>query len=147
MRYNPFSASISDTGSLVIMSFIIVTIIIDTSLPTISLFSGGISSSSINIVMFIITALIFSFGQYVILGFIRRRSQAIKSPILNIIQKFVFVIQFLLIAIFFIIILQMILTTSYDILLLKALVWITSISSFILLGLLAQKFVSWFKVN
>jgi hypothetical protein len=89
--------------------------------------------------------LIYAFSQYIILRFVKQKSESIKSPVLNTARKFVSAAQFSLIALFLILILQMTFIMSYDILLLKAIVWISCITSVILLGLLAQKFFSWFK--
>src|SRR6266516_2266110 len=143
IRYNRFIRSPSSKSTFVIICLMIIAIIIDTSIPSIALFTGGVGSSNMDVGIFTILVLVYTFGQITILGFIKRKSESVKSSVLKITQKFVSIIQLCLIVLLFIIILQMVLTTSYDILFLKAVVWVNCATSIILLGLLIRKLLSW----
>ena len=90
---------------------------------------------------------IFAIGQYIILEYVRRKSKSIGASYINSINKFILVIQYALGLFLVLIALQMVLGSSYNISFLKAVVWISSGASVILLSLLAQKLVWWFKHN
>ncbi len=101
----------------VVLSILIVASIIDTSITRISVFTGGLTST-LNIVVFSVLVVIYAIGQFLILHFIKRKLVTSKIASLHAIHKIVSFIQYLLICLFGIIILQMILTSSYNILLL-----------------------------
>ncbi len=91
---------------------------------------------------------VYTVGQYLILGFVKSKINEIisnKQLHLNVIHKVVSITQYAVIAILVSIILQMIITSGYNIFLLNAVLLINYILSIILLGLLAQRFFSWFK--
>ena len=142
---------ISKIGSrsiFLIVSFIIVALIIDTSIIKISGFTAGWISLVLKIVIFTILVVIYAIGQYLILEFVKHKINEIivnKQLRLNVIHKVVSITQYAVIAILISIILQMILTSGYSIFLVNAVLWINYTVSIILLGLLAKRFFSWFK--
>ena len=92
--------------------------------------------------------MIYAIGQYLILEFVKRKINEIvasKHLHLDIIHKVVSIIQYAVIAILVSIILQMTVTSSYNIFLIEAVFWINYILSILLLGLLLHRFFSWFK--
>ena len=114
-------------GIFIIISFIVVALIVDTSIVRISAFTGGLISAESSIAIFTGIALIFVVGQYLILGFVKRKiNESIKGEqrYLNVIYKVVFIIQYVLIAIFGALILQMVFTSSYNVLFLEVVIWI-----------------------
>jgi hypothetical protein len=93
---------------------------------------------------------IFAVGQYLILGFVRRVNENNGSNErlrLSAIGKVVSIIQYALIAIFASLILQMLFTSSYNVLFLEVVIWINYILAIALLGFLSQRFLSWFRSN
>jgi hypothetical protein len=137
-------------GIFIIICFIVVALIVDTSIVKISAFTGGLRSAESSIAIFTGMALIFAIGQYVILGFIRRRNHesiAYYKLWLSVIHKAVSIILYALIVIFGALILQMVFTLSYNVLFLEVVIWINYILGIALLGFLSQRFLSWFKSN
>lgn len=133
----------------VIISFIIIALIIDTSIVKIAAFTGGLSNTQSSIAIFTCMALVFGVGQYVIMGFIRRNHEGTPYVRLGLsrIHRFVSIILYALIAIFGALILQMVFTASYHVLFIEVVVWINYVLAIALLGFLSQRFLSWFKSN
>lgn len=129
-----------------ILLILVASSVIDTSIVKLKVFTGGLDSTW-NIIIFSILVAIYAIGQYLILEFMKRRMQISRIPPINTIHHIVSIIQYILILFFGIIILQMILTSSYNILLLKITLCITGGLSITLLGFLAKKFFSWFSSN
>jgi hypothetical protein len=95
-------------------------------------------------------SVIFAVGQYFILGFVKRgtgKNSSNEKLRLRVIGKVVSVVQYALIAIFASIILEMLFTSSYNVLFLEIVIWMNYILAIALLGLLAQRFLSWFRSN
>jgi hypothetical protein len=150
IRYNITHGVPSSIGIFILVSFIIIALIVDTSIVKISAFTGGLSSSSSSIVIFSAMALIFSVGQYIILAYVKRRNQAggpYDSVWLGRLHRIVSLVQYVLIIIFCTLIVQMVLTASYNALFLEAVTWINYALAIILLGFLSQRFISWFRSN
>lgn len=124
----------------------VIACIIDTSIVKLSAFAGGLTTNW-RIVTFSVLVLIYIIGQYFILRFIKRKTQIGKITQINIVHQIVSAIQYLLIGVLVLIILQMIFTSSYTLLLLKIVVLTSCGLSIALLGFLAQKFFSWFRLK
>jgi hypothetical protein len=95
-------------------------------------------------------SIIFAVGQYFIFGFVTRgtgKNSSNEKLRLSVIGKVVSVIQYALIAIFASLILQMLFTSSYNVVFLEIVIWINYILAIALLGFLAQRFLSWFRSN
>ncbi len=128
----------------IIILGIIITVIMDTSIPSVSVYTGGLSSSLSSIISFGIIALIYAVGQYLILQYVKSKIKSNKkNGVVSKIHTFVYVAQFVLIGIIIIIICQMILYGSYHSLLLKGVVWINYIIASILFGFLGARLFLW----
>jgi hypothetical protein len=144
----------STTGIFLIIIFIIIALIVDTSIVSIATSAGGLRSSVSDIALFIFMVLVFAVGQYIVLAFVKREYKdkerkigGLKDHGLDWIDKTVTITQYALIAILVFTILQMLFMSSYHILVLNATIFISYGLSFILLALLAKRFFSWFKLN
>src|SRR6266516_2755065 len=136
-------------GTFILISFIIVALVVDTSIVRISAFTGGLADIGLNTAIFIILALIFGVGQYFVLRFVRwhEDNNPHKMPRFYPIFKSISIIQYVLISILNSLILQMILTSGYNLIFLEMIIWINYVLVIILLGLLSQRFFWWFKSN
>jgi hypothetical protein len=115
-----------------------------------------ISSISVNelisnsgIIFFVGIGIVYVVGQYLLLGFAKEFSdkRVAKELHLNLTTKAMMAGQYVLIAIFVLVVFQMVLTSHYSVL---SLIAVTSLSyglSIVMLGLLAQKFISWFRAK
>jgi hypothetical protein len=141
-------------GIFILIIFIIIAIIVDTSIVIIATSAGGLRSSVSDIALFIFMVVVFAVGQYVILTFVKQgykdkegKMGGLKQYDLDWRDKVVTITHYVLIAILVFTILQMLFMSSYHILILKACIFISYGISFILLALLAKRFFSWFRVN
>ncbi len=141
---------IGSKGIFVLLCFIIIVLIVDTSIVKISAITGGLSSTGSSIAIFAVLSVIFAVGQYFILGFVKSdngKNGSNERLRLSTIGKVVSIIQYALIAIFASLILQMLFTSSYNVLFLEFVIWISYILAIALLGFLSQRFLSWFRSN
>lgn len=138
-------------GIFILVSFIIIVLIVDTSVVKISAFIGGLTSPASSVTIFTAMALIFSVGQYLILSFVRTRIHGAgtqhDSKLLSRLYKLVVIIQYALIVILGALILQMVFTSSYNTIFLEVVIWINYVLAIGLLGFLSQRFLLWFKSN
>jgi hypothetical protein len=133
------------TGASVIMALIITAVLIDTLAFRISIFHR---EQYLLTIIFIIVSVVISLGQLVILLFIRDKSKAqVIGHHLGLIQRLVPIVQYALVAIVVAVVLQLVLNTYYSTVLLISAVAISYTASLVMIGLLAQKFISWFKSN
>jgi hypothetical protein len=128
-----------------IVALIITVVLIDTLAFRISIFYR---EQYLPTILFVIVSIVLCLGQLLILFFIRDKSrvQTVGHP-LGLIQRLVPMLQYALVAIVVAVILQLILITYYSTVLLISAVAISYTASLVMIGLLAQKFVSWFKSN
>lgn len=129
-----------------ILSIVIIVSIIDTSITRLAVFTGGFTPT-LNIIVFLLIVVTYAIGQYLILNFIKRKLEISKIPPFPIIHKIVAIFQYVQILCFGTIIVQIILTSSYNVFLLGLILCTTCILSIALLGYLAKKFLSWFRTN
>jgi len=125
---------------------IIASILIDTSIVKTSVYTGGLYGSTADILLFTIIALIYAMGQYVILK-VTIVKEHFRTRNMIIVHKSAVILQYVLIAILLITILQMILTSSYSAIILKIVTWINYSMSIVFLGILAKKFISWYSTR
>jgi hypothetical protein len=133
-----------------LVSVVIVALIIDTSFIKIYPFIFSQSISSWRIVIFLAIGTIYAVGQYLILNFVKKKSKKIISKEqyrLNAIHKIVTIVQYALTAVFVFVILQMVITSRYNIVMLIAAIWTSYTLAILMTGLLAQRFFSWFMSN
>jgi hypothetical protein len=150
IRYNVIHGVLGSRSILILVSFIIIVQIVDTSIVEISAFTGGLASSGSSIAIFTAMALIFSVGQYLILSYIKRGNHvgsAYDSIWLSRLHKSVSIVQYALIVTFGALITQMVLTSSYNVLFIEIVIWINYVLAIGLLGFLSQRFLSWFRSN
>lgn len=126
-----------------------VVLIIDTSLIRISDFITGQTNASWRVVTFFIIGSICAVGQGVVLGFVKQKvkSENTRRLDLRVIHKIVTAVQYILIAIFVSIFLQITLTSHYDTVIVDLSVIFSYTLSIIMMGLLTKWFISWFKLN
>ncbi len=120
--------------------------IVDTSIIKLKVFIGDMNTTW-NIIAFLILVIIYAIGQYLILEFMKSRMQTSAIPPLKTIHNIVSIVQYIMILVFGIIILQMIMTSSYNISFLNVTLCITGGLSITLLAYLAKKFFLWFRSN
>ncbi len=129
---------------VIIILGIIITVILDTSIPSVSVYTGGLSPSLYSIMLFSIMAIIYAVGQYFILVYVKSKTNGNeKNRTISKIHTFVFVTQFALIGIIIIIICQMLLFGSYQSIFLKGAVWINYLMASILFGFLGARLFLW----
>jgi hypothetical protein len=87
--------------------------------------------------------ILYSVSQHIILEY-TNSSMDFRKGILKFSERLVRLSQFILIAILFCIILQMLINSEYSTILLKAVVWINYLIFAIMMGLLSYMFFSWF---
>lgn len=129
------------------MLIIIVTVIVDTSIPRVAIYTGALRSTLQNTIYFAITVLVFAVGQYVVLRYVASRGSKSWKESLASVHKIITISQYVLIAILASIIIEIIFVSSYSLLLLKAVIWINYSISAVLLGFLAMRFFVWYKSN
>lgn len=131
---------------VVVLSIIIAAVLVDTSIVKISVFTGGLVAYTSNIVIFTFIVAIYAISQFIILRFtaLRGKKQP-KQRHLTLIYKLVSISQYVVLALLIVIILQMTLTLSYSVTIFKIIIWTNYAISIALLGLLAEKFFSWFR--
>ena len=137
----------------IIVLVICASAVIDTSIIRISTSTGGLSASTLNFTFFTYMVVLFGYGQYVLLHYVSRINSEFRDRVifykikLGLLEKFVTIIQYILITILAIFILQMVLYQSYLLILLKSVIFITYISSGIVLAMMAFRLTTWLKVN
>jgi hypothetical protein len=131
---------------VVVLSIIIAAVVVDTSIVKISVFTGGLVAYTSNIGIFTFIVAIYAISQFIILRFtaLRGKKQP-KQRHLTLIYKLVSISQYVVLALLIAISLQMTLTLSYSVTIFKIIIWINYAISIALLGLLAEKFFSWFR--
>jgi hypothetical protein len=122
---------------------VIASILIDTSITKISVFTGGIHGSNRDIMIYSIITIIYGIGQYILLKFTIIKER-FKNRRMILIHKSVVILQYVLLGLLAISVIQMIFTSSYSSILLKIVTWINYSMSIVFLGLLSKRFFSWF---
>ena len=107
-------------------------------------------STKQNIATFTIIAVIYGVGQYFVLRYLSYKNKEIKITQrlhVNLIHKAVVILQFTLVALLGLIISQMVITSSYSVAILFAAVGISYTLAIVMMGILADRFFSWFRAN
>jgi hypothetical protein len=140
----------SNKPILIVISFVIAALIVDTSLIKIYDLISKDSSFVFRIVTFTTISITCVTGQYLILEFVKQKSRGIGTSQgfrLNAVHKTVRIAQYSLMAILVIIILQVVLTSHYNVIVLFAATTISYGLAIGLMALLAYRFFSWFRSN
>jgi hypothetical protein len=94
--------------------------------------------------------LVYAIGQYFILAFIKKKNilnPAARKKGFNVLEFMVIIAQCGMMAVILIIILQMTFTRAYNIFLFDSVIYISYTLSIVLLGVLVQRLVSWYRFN
>ena len=151
---------LSGISVFILVLLVIVAIIVDTSIINLATSAGGLRSSVLDIALFAFMVLVFGAGQYIVMRFVRQEyKDRDKSNInskytvvgfrlgMGLLDRIVTISQYVLLVILVFAIFQMILMTSYHILILKSTIIISYGLTSIILALLAIRFFSWFRSN
>jgi hypothetical protein len=134
----------------VIMLILIAALIIDTTLSNVSDMIAQQAASAWGIALFVaIIAAAFAAGQYFLSGYVKHVSAELRSKKtgLNTMFWIVTITQFVLMAILFAIILQLIFDSEYYTVLLVAATMIGYVLGGVIMGLLCYRLFSWYKEN
>ncbi len=140
----------NNTIIFTVVIIVVFALIVDTSLIKTSILTTSQTGSSQRVEYFIVIISITLAGQYLILGFVKNKSKEIrrkKELRFSAIFKIVTIVQHSLTAILVSIILQLVLTSQYNVSLLIAAIAISYTLAVIIMALLTQRFFSWFKSN
>jgi len=133
----------------IIISFLLIVLTIDTSIVKMSAFTGGFYYfQDFYSILFICTAATFGVIQFVILRVVKdryRESIVHKKLKLHVLGKTMEYANYGIIAILVAIILEMHLTSSYNIDFIIAIIWISYGLALVMLGFLSFMFLRWFK--
>jgi hypothetical protein len=134
----------------IVVSIVMIALLLDTSIIRISDLTLK-STSSWPLSLFAIIAGISLIGQNLILRFIKQKIDesiaAQKSLRLNSIYKVAVTVHYLLAAILVFVILQMFMTSRYNVVLLTTAVTISYVFAIAMMVILCHRFFSWFKLN
>src|SRR5215212_189485 len=132
---------------LVVISIVVSFLMIDISLSNISDIISV--STSWGFAAFIVIAIVYAVGQYLILEFVKQKSRRIrmKSPHFNKLSTIMTIIQYVLTAIIVIIILQIFVNSYYYTSMLSLNSSISYVTASIIMMILALKFFSWYRSN
>lgn len=103
-----------------------------------------------NIATFTVIAVIYGVGQYFVLRYLSYKNKEIKITQrlhVNLIHKAVIILQLTLVALLGLMISQMVITSSYSVAILFAAVGISYTLAIVMMGILADRFFSWFRAN
>ncbi|HKG31840.1 MAG TPA: hypothetical protein VKA91_11265 [Nitrososphaeraceae archaeon] len=141
----------SNKKILIAMFIIIAVLITDTSFSKTQDLIGKKESLGWRTIAFAFIVSIYMVGQYFVLGFVKqKRIDKIITPKevrLNTIHKIVTLVQYVLVTLLVFVLLQILATLHYSTVMLIAITSISYILAIAMLGLLAQKFFSWYKSN
>lgn len=139
----------SNKKIFVIFCVVVALLIPDIMINYVSDFIVPILISSWSILFFVIITAVYTVGQYYILKYVNQNSREVraKDRYLNIIHWIVTVAQYLLVAIMIYIVLEILIFSQYQTIMLSAVVNITGFLTVGILCLCAQRFFSWFRSN
>jgi hypothetical protein len=134
----------------IVVSIIFITLLLDTSVIRSSDLTLK-STSSWTLILFSIMAAISLIGQNLTLRFIKQKvnesTSVHKSLRLNSIYKVAVTVHYVLAAILVFLILQMLMSSRYDVVLLTAAITISYVFAVAMMGILCHRFFSWFRLN
>jgi DNA-binding protein Fis len=135
----------------IVFIVLVAALVLDTSFIRIYSYSSNnqlLSNSRFG--LFLVIFIVYAIGQVLLLEFVKRKSREIRNKQqlhLKMIHRIVTIAQYILTALLVVAILEMILTSEFSTLLVALIVGISYTLAIILLGLLAQRFFSWFRAN
>jgi hypothetical protein len=140
----------SRTSLIVTLIVVIGAVIYEITLARISRFSFEFTSSAdVNLWVFVVLAVIYGLGQYIILRWTQQRiiSNTMKRSRLTTVLKGVGITQWVLILILVLTIVQILVTSSYSIVLILGAIWISYGLAALMMFYLAWKLYAWFTDN
>jgi hypothetical protein len=147
---NTFTQKFSGKQIFIVVSLVMVALLVDITIIRISELTLK-SSSSWPIGIFTVIVGISLAGQNLILRFIRHKANEStathKSLRLNTIYKVSVVVHYVLAAILVFIILQMLIISRYDVVLLNTAITISYVFGIAMMVILCHRFFSWFRLN
>lgn len=133
--------------SFFVIFFIIITaLIVDTSIVKVYRFTFDQPSISTNLIIFYFMAVIYFVGQFLTTVFIRSKMKLFSSTFKSDL-KIIFLVQCVPSAIILAILYQVVLTSSYDSMLLKVMIWSSYLQAILLTGFLSYKFIIWLRTG
>ena len=129
-----------------VFSIIVVTLIVDTAIVKVYRFTFDQPSLAANLIIFLVMVAIYFVGQFLTITFVRSKMKLFSSNFihgLKLILNIVFMAQCVPSAIILIVLYQVVQTSSYDPLLLKAIIWSSYLQAILLTGFLSYKFITW----
>lgn len=120
-------------------------ILIDTSIIKISVFRGGLDPSLMGIFSFVLVVLIYVAGQFVMLRFVKQVIVQYRSKKKLTTFYSVLIVQYIVIALFITLTLEMIFVSHYSNTIYKLIININYCISITVFGFLALRFFTWFK--
>jgi hypothetical protein len=134
-----------------VVAVLVAALLVDTSFTRIYSYSSNNQPlSDARMGIFAAISLVYLVTQYLILEFVKRRSREVSNKEqlhLRLIHRVVTILQYIMSVIIVIIILEMVVTSEYSNLLVTIVIGISYTLAIAMLGLLAQRFLSWFKSN
>jgi hypothetical protein len=139
----------SNRGIFIVVFIIVAAIITDTSLIKTYDLIGKRESLGWRTVAFSVIVMISIVGQYLVLGFVKQKSNVInpKEIHLNILHRIVTLVQYSLIALLMFVLFQILVTSHYSTIIISAVTSISYVVATAMLALLSQRFFSWYKSN
>ena len=135
---------------LVIMSIVVITLTIDSQLGNIADFITEQLASGVGIITFTGIGVIFAVTQYYILAYVRQvniKESRNRVHYLNIVHRIVTILQFVLVGIIALVILEILIAEEYNTTTLYAALSISYGLWIVSLALLARAFFSWYKLS
>jgi hypothetical protein len=145
-----FTQKYSGKQIFIIVSIIIIALLLDTSVIRLSDLTLK-STSNWTLALFAFISAISLVGQNLILRFIKHNIEegtpAQKNLRLNSIYRVAIMVHYVLAAILVFVVLQMLITSRYDVISLTSAITISYIFSIVMMGILTHRFLSWFRLN
>jgi hypothetical protein len=131
----------------VVTYVLVIVLLIDTCLIKIYNFASALSIRDVLTDIFVLIACTFLTSQYIILVFSIKKVKETKTELRTskMIHKIIRICQFCISALLIGMIIEVLFISHYDTLLLETVLTVSYGSSIIILGLLAQRFLSWFR--
>jgi hypothetical protein len=149
--YNRFSifSSISTTRISIMVYVVLAVIVLDTTLNQNPELRLHLKNSGLNIAFFVICGIIAIAGQFYIIQFVRQKSKQIRKKVasLGISYKTVSIVQYLVIAIFAFVLVEIVTIWQYPAMSLAIVTTITYGLNIGLMIVFTQIFFSWYKSN
>jgi hypothetical protein len=151
MLHGIFSKGILQDSRKIFLIFCIVVafLIADTMINYVSDLVVPYLVSGWSIAFFTVMVFVYAFGQYALLGYIKKSSEQVRmqDSFIRLIHKVVTITQYALLGIIIVVVCEILFTTQYHTISLTATSGISQILTIVILSLFALRFFSWYKSN